>query len=221
MRRTVGRALTMIGVVAAVLGLLLPAVAHAADPPAGRRVLGYYVPYDPTSWESLATHPDGLDDVAAQWVSIDACGQIGSRDDRTLVLYARSQGIRVLPSLLTSSGWLNHRLLTDDAVSATAIAQIVDYVVSEGYDGFDLDFEAIRPEDRNAYSAFVARLAEALHDRGRILHLAVPAKAGPATTGWAGAYDYAALGEQADLITLMAYEYTGPWSGPGSTAPYD
>src|SRR5207237_1862561 len=40
------------------------------------------------------------------------------------------------------------------------------------------------------------------------------------TTGWAGAYDYAALGAAADLITIMAYEYRGPFSGPGSVAPY-
>ena len=27
------------------------------------------------------------------------------------------------------------------------------------------------------------------------------------------------LGEQADLVTIMAYEYRGSWSGPGSVAP--
>jgi spore germination protein YaaH len=41
------------------------------------------------------------------------------------------------------------------------------------------------------------------------------------TTGWAGAYDYAALGRHADLITLMAYDYHGAWGGPGPLAPAD
>ena len=186
-----------------------------------RRVLGYYVPYDPTSWESLTAQASLIDDVAVQWVTIDACGQIGSRDDRTLLQFARSRGIRVLPSLLTVSGWLNHRLLTDETASATAVAQIVEYVTGEGYEGFDLDFEGIRPDDRDAYSAFVARLAAALHERGKALTLAIPAKTGPTTSGWAGAFDYAALGQHADLITIMAYEFSGPFSGPGSTAPYD
>ena len=47
------------------------------------------------------------------------------------------------------------------------------------------------------------------------------AKERDVTTGWAGAYDYAALGQHADLITIMAYEYRGAWSGPGSVAPID
>src|SRR5205823_1595270 len=92
---------------------------------------------------------------------------------------------------------------------------------AEGYDGFDLDLEAVEPQDRSAYSAFVAALGAALHERNKALTLAVPAKTRDVTTGWAGAYDYAALGGQADLITIMTYDYHGPWSGPGSVAPYD
>jgi spore germination protein len=41
------------------------------------------------------------------------------------------------------------------------------------------------------------------------------------TTGWAGAYDYAALAPHADLITIMAYEYHGAWGSSGPVAPYD
>ena len=187
----------------------------------GRQVLAYYVPYDPTSWASLVAHPGTIDVVAAQWVTIDACGQVGSRDDQTLKQFAQARGIRVFPSLLTLSGWLNHRLLTDEAVSARAIDQIVDYVVAEGYDGFDLDLEGVEPQDRAPYTAFVARLGAALHGRGKALALAIPPKPRDVTTGWAGAFDYVALGAHADLITIMTYEYKGAWSGPGSVAPYD
>jgi spore germination protein len=198
-----------------------PVMTSALPPAAGRRVLGYYVPYDATSWATLAAHPEAIDIVAAQWVTIDACGRLGSRDDRTLTRFARERGILVFPSLLTLSGWLNNRLLTDEAVSARAIAEIVDYVSAEGYDGFDLDLEGVRPEDRAAYSAFVARLGAALRERGKPLALAIPPKPRDVTTGWAGAYDYAALGEHVDLVTIMTYEYSGAWSGPGSVAPYD
>jgi len=184
-------------------------------------VLGYHVTYATTSWASLEANVGSLDDVAAQWVSVDPCGQIGSRDDQTLKQFAQSRGIRVFPSLLTGSGWLNNRLLTDEATTARLVGGIAEYVVAEGYDGFDLDLEAVRPDDRAAYSAFVARLAAALHERGKLLHLAIPAKGAETRTGWAAAYDYAALGQHADLITLMAYEYSGAFSGPGSVAPYD
>ena len=186
-----------------------------------RRVLAYYVPDDPASWASLEAHAGSIDIVAVQWVTVDACGRLASSDNQTLKRFARSRGIRVFPSLLTLSGWLNHRILADGEASARAIAQIVDYVAAEGYDGFDLDLEAVRPDDRAAYTAFVARLGVALRDRGKALALAVPAKVADTTTGWAGAYDYAALGGHADLITIMAYEFHGAWGGPGPVAPYD
>lgn len=188
---------------------------------APQRVLAYYVPYDPTSWASLREHAQAIDYVGAQWVTIDACGNVGSRDDQTLKQFARAQGIKVLPSLLTGSRWLNHRILTGQGVADHAITQIVEYVMAEGYDGFDLDLEGVDAQDRTAYSAFVARLGSALHGRGKVLTLAVPAKAREVTTGWAGAYDYAALGNYADLIMIMTYEYRGAWSGPGPVAPYN
>ena len=196
-----------------------PAPKPAAGQTERRVLLGYYVPYDPTSWASFRAQAENLDYVAAQWVTVDACGNLGSRDDRTLIAYASERGVRVLPSLLTSSGWLNHQLLTDPETSEHFLNQIVEYVDEMGYPGFDLDLEGIDAGDRDAYSAFVAKLSMALHGRGKILTLAIPAKTADVRTGWAGPYDYAALGEHADLVLLMAYEYS--WSGgpPGSIAP--
>lgn len=194
----------------------------AAEPPGpGGLLLGYYVPYDATSWVSLQAHADQLDVVAAQWVTIDGCGNIGSRDDQTLKRFVRDHNLKILPSLLTLSGWLNHQVLTDEQTAATAVDQIVSYTLAEDYDGFDLDLEGVDPADRDALSAFVGSLGEALHANGKLLTLAIPPKERDVTVGWAGAYDYAALGAPADLITIMAYEYRGPFSGPGSVAPFD
>ncbi len=183
-------------------------------------VLGYYVPYDSASWFSLQAHADQLDLVGAQWVSIDACGGIASRDDQTLKQFARSHNLKVVPSLFTVSSWLNHRILTDENTSARTIDHIVSYTIVEGYDGFDLDLENVAPDDRPALTDFVGTLADALHEQGKILTLAVPAKERDVTEGWSGAFDYAALGARADLVTIMAYEYRGPFSGPGSVAPF-
>ena len=58
-------------------------------------VLGYYVPYDSTSWTSLEAHADQLDIVSAQWATIDACGGISSRDDQTLKQFAHAHGLRL------------------------------------------------------------------------------------------------------------------------------
>jgi spore germination protein YaaH len=198
----------------------LPAApAHQAR--SGRLVLGYYGPGDPNSWTSRQANAPHIDIIAGHWLTIDACGNLATRDDQVLKQFARANGIRILPSLLTLSGWLNHRLLTDAAVTAHSLQQIVDYVVAEDYDGFDLDLEAVDGTDRDAYTAYVAALGTALHARGKMLTLALAAKSRDVTTGWAGAYDYAALAPHADLVTIMAYEYHGAWSGPGPVAPAD
>jgi spore germination protein len=216
------RAAIILAAAGLALMLGLPA-AGSAQPGSGPglRVVGYYVPYDPTSWLSADQHAQDLDLVDAQWVTVDACGDIGSRDDRTLKRSLEARGVPVFPSLLTSSAWLNQRLLDDDTVLAHTIDQIVDYVTSEDYAGFDLDLEGIDPADRDAYTAFVARLGAALHGRGKTLTLAVPAKGSDVRTGWSGAYDYAALGGLADAITIMAYDAHGAWGEPGAVAPYD
>jgi spore germination protein YaaH len=202
----------------AVLLALVPGPLEAQTRP---RVLAYYVPYDPTSWASLQANASGFDTIGAQWVNIDACGNIASRDDLTLRQFADSHGLQVFPSLLTGSTSPNHEILSDPDVGQHAIDEIVRYVVEEDYPGFDLDFEGIDPGDRDAYTAFVAGLGEALHAQGRTLSLALPAKDRDVTIGWAGWADYAALGPLADLFTIMTYEYRGPFSGPGSIAPYE
>ncbi len=204
-------------------GTPLPSDSKPQPParPVNRVVLAYYVPYDATSWATFQAQAAGLDYVAAQWVTVDPCGNVGSRDDRTLIAYAGDRGVKVLPSLLTSSGWLNHYLLTDPATSDRFLSQIVQYVVEMGYPGFDLDLEGINAGDRDAYTAFVARLADALHKRGKILTLAIPAKTSDVRTGWAGPYDYAALGRHADLVLLMTYDYSWSSGPPGSIAPQD
>jgi spore germination protein len=202
------------------VGALSPRLEASSNGPT-RRVLAYYVPYDPTSWTSLQAQAQLIDIVAVQAVAIDACGGVGSRDDQTLNQFARSHRLQVVPSLVTFSGWLNHRILTDEGISTHVVDQIAAYVVGEGYDGFDLDLEGVWPEDRSAYTAFSGRLAAALHDRGKLLTAAIPAKTFDATTGWGGAFDYAALGPYADLFTVMAYEYHGAWGEPGAIAPYD
>jgi spore germination protein len=219
MRRLVFRLLVALMCLPAPASLASAASAASAAAPQ-RTVLGYYVPYDPTSWNSLQSHADALDFVAAQWVGVDACGGLTSHDDQTLKQFAAEHDVKILPSLLAGGATLSHALLADPDVAARFTQNIVDYTLQENYAGFDLDLEAVASDDRDALTAFVSQTAGALHSRGKLLALALPAKERDVTVGWSGAYDYAALGAEADLITIMAYEAHGPFSGPGSVSPY-
>lgn len=209
--------LVLLGLLAFLAGV--PSTGGAALAQNGPLVVAYYVSWDPRSWHALEANADAIDVVAAQWVTVDPCGGIGSRDDQTLKQFARARGISVFPSLVTFSGWLNHRLLTDPEIRSRVLEELVAYVVAEDYEGFDLDLEGVLPEDRAAYTSFVQELGERLRVHGKRLSLALGPKTRDATTGWSGAYDYAALGELADHILIMTYEFSGPWGEPGPIAP--
>src|SRR5205823_12513614 len=88
------------------------------------------------------------------------------------------------------------------------------------WDGLALDFEGLDAADRPYLSAFVNLVGEALHQRGKIYAVALPAKTSDVKTGWGGSYDYAAISQAADIYLVMAYGFkTGGSSVPGSTAP--
>jgi spore germination protein YaaH len=179
------------------------------------------VPYDAVSWQSLVAQVDNLDYVALQVATLDYCGNVSARDDRTLIAFAKERGVPVLASLFTSSEPLNHSVLTNATASENAVRQLAEYVVAAGYDGLDIDMEAVPAGDRAALTAFVAKVSSTLRAEGKLVTMAMPAKAREATTGWAGAYDYAALGPHLDLAIIMAYAYTTSSGSPGSTAPLD
>jgi spore germination protein YaaH len=89
-----------------------------------------------------------------------------------------------------------------------------------GYDGVDLDWEALHPADRNRFSVFVTSLANSLHKRRKSLSIAVHAKTSE-PGDWDGpkAQDWLKLGAAVDEFKIMTYDYSGPWSAPGPIAP--
>ena len=95
----------------------------------------------------------------------------------------RSRGIKVIPSIADGSAARAMAAVLKDPEDRTAhVAQIVDLVVSNGYDGIELDYEKFAFSDgsstwattRPAWVAFGAELGNALHAAKRVLALAVP-----------------------------------------------
>ena len=81
-------------------------------------------------------------------------------------------------------------------VQNNVIAELVNAVQAKGYDGIDLDFEFVLPQDRNAYVEFTRRLAGEMHSIGRTVSVALPPKISVDQRGllYEG-IDYRGLGE--------------------------
>ena len=117
---------------------------------------------------------------------------------------------------------LAHAILTDTGIQNTLINNVIMIMKNKGYYGLNIDFEHIPPEDRELYSSFVRRAVSELRAEGFQVSVALAPKPYDIKTGsWYGAHDYRALGEAADFVVLMTYEWG--WSGgpPMAVAPID
>lgn len=127
----------------------------------------------------------------------------------------------MLLSTLTESGTfsneLAHAILNDIASQDILIENILTVLREKPYYGLDIDFEYILPEDREAYVSFVRRAAERLRQEEKPVLVALAPKVSADQPGLLyESHDYRALGEAADWVLLMTYEWGYTQAGAGS-----
>ncbi|HEX6498420.1 MAG TPA: glycosyl hydrolase family 18 protein [Micromonosporaceae bacterium] len=228
MRRRLVRGATAIP---ALLALVVPAAAcqpSRPPPPDGPHIVaGYLVPWDP---RSTASGP-ALTEVDPVWYQPTDTGQVVFASDQArravdpVRADAAARKLLLKPSVSNFRGnrWdgaLVHRIVSDPTTRAAHVAALVDTARTNGWPGLDVDYESLPASDRDAYSAFVSELADALHRDHRRLSVTVHAKTTePGDWGGARAEDWRALGRAADQVRVMAYDYSYASSEPGSVAP--
>ena len=114
---------------------------------------------------------------------------------------------------------VTNKFLSDENFINNAIEELINYLDENKYNGINLDLEGVKKKNKEAYHLFIKKLKEKMKNKYK-LDLSIPAKTeNHIDTGWAGAYDYKYLGQIADNINIMAYDYH--WSGgmPGPIAP--
>jgi spore germination protein YaaH len=100
--------------------------------------------------------------------------------------------------------------------------ELVDAALADDLDGIDVDYEHLHAEDRDAYSEFMEKLAEACHEADLLLSTAVHSKtAEPGTWDGDRAQDWERLGAAVDVFRVMTYDYSWLTSPPGPVAPPD
>lgn len=102
----------------------------------------------------------------------------------------------------------------------TLIENLLAKVQEKGYAGVDVDFEFILPEDREGYARFVANLREVMNANGYTVSVALAPKISAEQRGllYEG-IDYRLLGEAADSVFLMTYEWGYTYGPPMAVAP--
>jgi len=116
----------------------------------------------------------------------------------------------------SGGGWRPQELaelLGDETASARLIENLKQQVLALRADGINVDFEQFTKNERDDFSFFIRRLAEAFHHEHLLVTVDVPL--------YDEAYDYEYLGDVADALVLMAYDEHYPGSAPGSIAGED
>jgi len=133
--------------------------------------------------------------------------------DAVMVLTPRTEGEAFNNRLI-------NEIINDPSARSRLIGNIIEETLAKGYSGVDMDFEYIDAENRDGYSELIRQLSDALHAEGLTLSVALAPKTYREQPGqlYEG-LDYALLGQYADRVLLMTYEWGYKYGPPLAVAP--
>ena len=157
---------------------------------------------------------------------IKSDGNLLEIDDEEVIALARSYGvapIMVLTSITergTFSSELVSQLMQDENLQDQIIESIANTLEQKGYVGVDVDFEYVPAEYASNYAEFIRKLRERLTPSGKQVWVALAPKSSGGQSGllYEG-HNYQALGNEADSVTLMTYEWGYTYGPPQAVAP--
>lgn len=135
-------------------------------------------------------------------------------DDTFMITLAKNYGVAPILTLTpfgpegTFSNYLITRVVNDETAKAQLINELANQITERGFEGVDIDFEYILSEDRIPFAEFVSEVRTAINALGYPVSVALAPKTSDTQTGllYEGK-DYALLGEAADYVLLMTYEW--------------
>ncbi|MDI6870047.1 MAG: glycosyl hydrolase family 18 protein [Bacillota bacterium] len=195
--------------------------------PGEKLVYGYYTvnfPGDMESYNAMVANGHRLSGIIPFLFTLESNGRVTGLHNQAAMAAAKERGLTTLALVHNLSGpWFSgsvaHSAIGNWANRSRAVSSIVSLVKTYGYDGVNIDLEAVPSYDRNALTAFMRDLSQALKPLGKLVTISVPAKTyDDPRNSWSGAYDYAALGQYVDLMMLMTYDEHFANGRPGAIA---
>lgn len=227
MRRSVVVLLTLPLLALGPTGPAAPAAAAPA-PDDGLAVTGYALPSLPN--RAVARNAPGLTTLTVVGASITPDGSRVRRlpsDTLRLGREAHREGLRAELLLSNYSDRLGHfdtraagRLLRSEANVRRVARQLASYVDAGGWDGVNLDLEALRRRDGRGLVMLATELQRRMPAE-KSVSIDLSARGTVSAYRKAG-YRLTALAGAVDVVQLMAYDEHGPtWTGPGPIGSLD
>jgi chitinase len=146
---------------------------------------------------SLGPNPDGT-------VNFEGNG-LTPENSSALVRSAHAAGVKVLVCV---GGWNSEHGFAEATGPANRerfINSLLGFMRGRGYDGIDLDWEPLSPQNIPRYTSFIEELRVAMRNLDPGLLLTVACNSGPEL--------FAKVAPLLDQINIMTYDYSGAWPG--------
>lgn len=186
----------------------------------------------PTNWDtedaksSFENNLGLWDTISPFWYNLEEDGKLSSKGGAAnphLINLAKKNNILVIPTITNNyDKEKTSKVLANQDVLNSHIETIYNEVVVRGYDGIDIDYENMAPENKAKFLEFIQKLAEKLHSQGKLISVTSQPKQSDSDT-WAGpgAMDYLELGKVVDQFRVMTYDFHRMGNIPGPIAPVE
>ena len=142
----------------------------------------------------------------------------------------RNAGFKIIPTITDgTTTTVLANLLANKASRTQIVKTITNLVMTNNFDGIDLDFEGFAfvdpittwPTTRPNWVAFVQELSTSLHAQDKILSMTTPILFEP-NSGKKGyyVYDWASIAPMIDRLRIMTYDYSTSVPGPIGPLPW-
>jgi len=187
------------------------------------KLIGYYIPDNNASQESLKKFHQYLNYVVASQLVIDEKANLEETSmelDKVLQKYFKPDR-RI--AMVQNKGFdreIANIIVKNDKLNKLAVNNLTSYLSNNNWKGINIDLEGIKKENKELFIKFLRSLNEELKKTNHHLGISVPAKTDERhNSDWAGAYDYQKIGEIVDQVVVMAYDLHWPGGNPGPVAP--
>jgi spore germination protein len=205
--------------------LALTTSTYSASPHSSKQVMAYYE--SKGSYDSLTAFCDHINQLPTDTFGVDLHGNITGAAPAQALTFAKAKGMKTFATVSNFGASdfdpkIAHAILSDARTTAITIDNMLKIVQQSGYSGINIDFESVDYTDRKSLTSFVHDVAKRARAADLLTVVSVPAalKDDP-HDAWIGAFDLAALGQDADILQLMTYDQHGPWGKPGPVAGLD
>jgi len=240
-KSNLAQAATAVALTITLVGAILPmSVANAEEEKLPRKVLTGWMPYYSVknSMVSILANKDLMSEVSPFWYSLTTATAIKDQyasakltiPMKTQLDILRANGLKIIPAITDGSKKLVLAgLLAKPSTRSQVVNTITKLVLTNNYDGIDLDLEGFAFSDGTSSWAktspnwvlFIKELSELLHANGKILSMTTPVVFDPVTKrkGSYWVYNWPETAPYIDRLRIMTYDYS--ISKPGPIGPLE